>query len=107
MSRKDTKKNSAMGKPFRRAFDRRETEVVGKGPQASLRFKKNNEKGRAFQHTLFYATNSNFDFKIVATIYLTKSTIALNASGLFIARSARALRLSATPFLARLPMRTE
>ena len=39
--------------------------------------------------------------------YFTRSTMALNASGLFIARSARALRLSSTPFFAKLPMKTE
>ena len=39
--------------------------------------------------------------------YLTLSTIALNASGLFTARSASTLRLISMPSLCRSPMRTE
>ncbi len=48
----------------------------------------------------------NFSIKNVSA-YFTRSTIALNASGLFIARSARALRFNSMPFFAKLPMKAE
>ena len=44
---------------------------------------------------------------VKSVIYLTVSTMALKASGLFMARSASTLRLISIPALVSLPMKTE
>jgi hypothetical protein len=49
---------------------------------------------------------SLFDF-IVKVPYLTVSTIALKASGWFIARSARVFLFNVIPFLSSFPMNSE
>ncbi len=56
--------------------------------------------------TLLLKINNKGKMPIIK-FYLTLSTIALNASGLFTARSARTLRLISIPALCRAPINVE